>query len=129
VFRRNVQRVHLDAIDTRLNGPEEPSDEVRALLKGELRAIDQQIGRALPGVTDVATRRHLQDARDMIAAALDPRAMRTRTVAAAGGGGRGGGGAIPTLTGPFVLDSSRYDPATDPFLQPLEGCWVDITIR
>ena len=129
VFRRNVQRVHLDAIDTRLNGPEEPSDEVRALLKGELRAIDQQIGRALPGVTDVATRRHLQDARDVIAAALDPRAMRTRTVAAAGGGGRGGGGAIPTLTGPYVLDSSRYDPATDPFLQPLEGCWVDITIR
>jgi hypothetical protein len=128
VFRRNVQRVHLDAIDARLNGPDEPSDEVRALLKGELRAVDQQVARALPSVTDVATRRHLQDARDMIATALDPRAMRTRAPAAAGGGGRGSG-AGPSATGPYVLDSNRYDAASDPFLQPLEGCWVDIVIR
>jgi hypothetical protein len=128
VFRRNVQRVHLDAIDTRLNGPDEPSDEVRALLKGELRVVDQQIARALPSVTDVTTRRHLQDARDVIAAALDPRAMRTRVAAAGPGGGRGGGPGV-AAGGPYVLDSARYDVDTDPFLQPLEGCWVDITIR
>ncbi len=127
VFRRNVQRVHLDVIDTRLNGAEEPSDEVRALLKGELRAIDQQIARALPAITDVATRRHLQDARDTIAASLDPRAMRTRTVAAAGGGRGGGPGLVGG--GPYVLDSSQYDETTDPFLQPLTGCWIDIVIR
>jgi hypothetical protein len=128
VFRRNVQRVHVDAIDTRLNGAEEPSDEVRALLKGELRVLDQQIARAAPSVTDVATRRHLQDARDVIVAALDPRAMRTRVAAAGAGGGRGGGPGLAS-GGPYVLDSAHYDVATDPFLQPLDGCWVDITIR
>jgi hypothetical protein len=127
VFRRNVQRVHLDAIEARLNGAEEPSDEVRALLKGELRAVDQQIARALPAVTDVATRRHLQDARDVIAAALDPRAMRTRGPAAAGGGRGAAAGAL--AQGPHVLDSSRYDIESDPFLQPLDGCWIDVTVR
>jgi hypothetical protein len=128
VFRRNVQRVHLDAIDSRLNGAEEPGDEVRALLKGELRTVDQQIARALPAVTDIATRRHLQDARDVIAAALDPRAMRTRASGAGTGGGRGAG-AGPLAHGPYVLDSARYSVEADPFLQPLDGCWIDITIR
>jgi hypothetical protein len=129
VFRRNVQRVHIDAIDTRLNGPTEPSDEVRALLKGELRAVDQQIAKALPSVTDVATRRHLQDARDLIAAALDPRAMRTRAAAAGAAGGRGQGAALSPARGPYVLDSSSYSEETDPFLQPVDGCWVDVTVR
>ena len=35
-YRRNVQRVYLDTMDNRLNGAE-PDDEVRALIKGELR--------------------------------------------------------------------------------------------
>ncbi len=129
LFRRNVQRVYLDVIDSRLNGADEPSDEVRALLKGELRAVDQDLARAVPAVTDVATRRHLQDARDLIAAALDPRAMRTRVVSAGAGGGRGAG-AGPLAGGPYVLMSDhRYDVALDPFLQPLDGCWVDVIIK
>ncbi len=93
IYRRNLQRSYLSTIDNRLNeGATEPSDEVRSLLKGELRALDKQLQAALPAVTDEVTKRHLQDSRDEITRILDPRAMRTRPNAAAGGaGGRGGG--------------------------------------
>ena len=92
VYRRNLQRSYLDAVDDRLNGNTAPSDEVRALLRGELRALDAQIRRTLPVVTDEVSKRHLMDARDQITMSLDPRAMRTRTPPPAGApGGRGGG--------------------------------------
>jgi hypothetical protein len=91
IYRRNLHRSYLYTVDTRLNGATPPSDEVRALLRGELRALDTTIRKALPLVTDEVSRRHLVDARDQIAQTLDPRAMRTREPAAAAGrGGRGG---------------------------------------
>ncbi len=93
IYRRNLHRSYLSTVDNRLNeGATPPSDEVRSLLRGELRALDRQLQGAIPGVTDETTRRHLQDARDQIATILDPRAMRTRPAGAAGAGGRGGGG-------------------------------------
>ena len=79
-FRRNVQRIHIDALDARLNGPT-PPPEIRAILRGELRAVRAEIVRALPAVTDRLSRLHLEDARDQIDEVLDPRAMR----ASAGG--------------------------------------------
>jgi hypothetical protein len=91
IYRRNLQRSYIGTIDDRLNNGPEPSDEVRSLLKGELRALDRTLTVALPGATDEVTRRHLQDSRDEIARVLDPRAMRQRTAPAAGAG-RGGGG-------------------------------------
>ena len=92
IYRRNLQRSYLGTIDDRLNGNTEPSDEVRALLRGELRALDVELQGSIAGTTDVATKRHLEDSRDQIAMILDPRAMRTRsaTPAAGGRGGRGG---------------------------------------
>jgi hypothetical protein len=92
IYRRNLHRSYLDTVDTRLNGNTPPSDEVRALLRGELRALDGDIRKALPLVTDEVSKRHLLDARDQIAQTLDPRAMRTRAPdpAAGGRGGRGG---------------------------------------
>jgi len=81
IYRRNVQRSYLNVVDDRLNGTVKPSDEVRSLLGGELRALDRQLQTALPGVTDEASRRHVQDSRDQIARILDPPSMRR-----AGGG-------------------------------------------
>jgi len=92
IYRRNLHRSYLDTIDSRLNGPTAPSDEVRALLKGELRALDGELTTALSRVTDDLTKRHLQDCKDQIAIILDPRAMRDRGGAAGAAGGRGGGG-------------------------------------
>jgi hypothetical protein len=95
VYRRNLQRTHLGTIDDRLNNGAEPSDEVRALLKGDLRALDRELQTALarvPAIPDEATRRHLQDSRDEIAKILDPRAMRTRPAPPAAGAPAGRGG-------------------------------------
>src|SRR6476646_10296595 len=86
IYRRNLQRSYLDQVDNRLNIGPPPSDEVRSLLKGELRALDKQLAAALPTATDEVTRRHLQDSRDQSATILDPRAMRTRATPAAGAG-------------------------------------------
>jgi hypothetical protein len=132
-FRRNTQRVYLDTVDNRLNENGATSDEARALLKGELKALDAQIKTALPTVTDTASKRHLEDARDQIAQILDPRAMRTPPAAAAGAGRRGGGAGQAAPGGaPGTLDWSTYqkfDYDNDPFLQPPSGCWPDLIIR
>jgi hypothetical protein len=92
IYRRNLHRSYLGTVDNRLNGTTEPSDEVRALLRGELRVLDKEIEAALQRVSDEMMKRHLQDARDQIATILDPRAMRERGGAAPAAGGRGRGG-------------------------------------
>jgi hypothetical protein len=125
-YRRNTQRIYLDTLDNRLNGTAEPSGEVRALLKGELRTLRTQIVAAIPAATDRGTRLHLEDSRDAIDEILDPRAMRTRgATAAAPAGARGG--IADSLR---ALDSSsRFDYENDPFLRPPTTCWPDYVIR
>jgi hypothetical protein len=126
-YRRNTQRIYLDTIDNRLNGNTEPSPEVRALLKGELRTLRSQLVAAIPAATDRATRLHLEDSRDSIDETLDPRAMRTRTAPAAAAGGGGGRGFSDA---PRILDySTRFDYENDPFLQRPVSCWPDYVIR
>jgi hypothetical protein len=90
VYRRNVQRAYLDNMEGRLTGG---SEEVRALVKGELRALDGQLRTALasPATTDDLTKRHLQDSRDEIAAMLDPLVPRGGRAGGPAFGGRGGG--------------------------------------
>jgi hypothetical protein len=123
-YRRNTQRIYLDTIDNRLNGNVEPTAEVRALFKGELRTLRGQLVAAIPTVTDRATRLHLEDSRDSIDEILDPRAMRTRAAAVAGGGNRG------FTDSARILDSSaRFDYENDPFLQQPTSCWPDYVIR
>jgi hypothetical protein len=120
-FRRNVQRIYLDALDARLNNSG-PPPEIRALLRGELRSARADIVRALPAVTDRQSRLHLEDARDQIDEILDPRAMRD-----SGGGGGGRGGIIILCAAPG--SSWMYDWNNDPFLKSVEVCWPDYTIN
>jgi hypothetical protein len=118
-FRRNVQRIYLDAMDARLNASG-PPPEVRSLLRGELRAVRADIVRAMPAATDRLSRLHLEDARDQIDEILDPRAMRD---SAGGGGGRGG---IIIIGG---SPSWKFDWNNDPFLRSVETCWPDYTVN
>ncbi|MEO8481174.1 MAG: zinc-dependent metalloprotease [Acidobacteriota bacterium] len=127
IYRRNVQRVYLDTIDNRLNGAAVSTDEVRALFRGELRAVDQQVARALPAVTDTMTRRHLQDVRETIANTLDPRAMRVRGAPAIGR--VGGAGVADVGEPPSASSSTRYDYDHDPFLTPTTDCWTDFSMK
>jgi hypothetical protein len=93
LYRRNVQRAYLDTMDQRLNATPASSAEVRALVKGELKALDRQLqaAAAAPGL-DENTRRHLTDARDFIEMILDPRVPRPAPAPGAVPFGRGGGG-------------------------------------
>jgi hypothetical protein len=88
--RRNLQRAYLELFDTKLNGarsvqglPAGPiappalfsprqSSDARALLRGELSALDGQIVSALPRVRDRVTRYHLLDVRHEIRRILEP---------------------------------------------------------
>jgi len=88
-FRRNIQRAYLETFDTRIHAAT-TGDEMRALLKNELRTLDQRLRGFAPG--DAATQAHVQDARDQIERTLDPRVPRPAPPAVAGApGGRGGG--------------------------------------
>nr|MDQ3071623.1 zinc-dependent metalloprotease [Acidobacteriota bacterium] len=84
-FRRNIQRAYLETFDTRIHAAT-TGDEMRALLKGELRTLDAQLRTAASSATDAATRAHLQDARDQIERTLDPRVARPAPAAAPAGG-------------------------------------------
>ena len=122
-FRRNTQRVYLDTIDNRLNGGAAPDPAVRAMLRGELRALRAQLVSAIPSVTDRGSRLHLEDARDLVDEILDPRAMRARPQA----GGRGG--AAGALAGDDRSIAPRgFDFSNDPFMRIPETCWPDYVV-
>jgi hypothetical protein len=118
-FRRNTQRAYLDTMDNRLNAGAPAASEVKALVKGELRALDAQIRAAIPGATDRPTRLHLEDSRDYIARILDPQVPRPAAPVVAGPAGRGAG------AGPI---GQAYDFENDPFLRPPVGCWQDLVM-
>jgi hypothetical protein len=72
-YRRNTQRLYLDAMADRLNGRTPATDDARAFFRGELRTLKAAISVALARTTDRTTRLHLDDAQDQIAKALDPK--------------------------------------------------------
>jgi Met-zincin len=95
IYRRNLQRTYLGTMDQKVNGTPAASAEVRMLVKGELRALDQQVQAALLApALDENTRRHLKDTREEIATILDPKVSRPAVDPAAGAAaaGRGRGG-------------------------------------
>lgn len=113
-YRRSLQRVYLDLLDNKLNGPEPVTDDARSFVRGGLRALNQQIERGLSQTTDRATRLHLEDARDQIAKTLDPKFARPAP--------RTG------VPGRLALDD---DVTLDPFsgVGEPQTCWPDYAIR
>jgi hypothetical protein len=80
--RRNLQRSYLELARGRINPPETqrpggapplPSGDDRALLRGELRALDTELRDAIPRAHDRTTRLHLEDARTQVERILDPK--------------------------------------------------------
>jgi len=72
-YRRNLQRGYLDLMNERLNGRLAVTDDQRPFIRGELRALNADVSRALARATDRATRMHLEDVKDQIAKILDPK--------------------------------------------------------
>jgi hypothetical protein len=83
-YRRNLQRGYLDLMDEKLNGRAPVTDDQRPFIRGELQAVSQMIARALPRTTDRTTRLHLEDIRNEIAKALDPKFLPPAPAAPAG---------------------------------------------
>jgi hypothetical protein len=72
-FRRNTQRVYLEAMGEKLNGRAPATDDARSLVRAELKTLSGDVTRAMAAVTDRATRAHLDDVKDQIAKMLDPK--------------------------------------------------------
>lgn len=106
-YRRNLQRAYIDLMAERLNGRAPVTDDQRPFIRGELRALSQVIVRALPRVTDKEARMHLEDVRDQIAKALDPKFAQPQPAAA-----------TPPPFGRFGADEDS----------PLV-CWPDYVVR
>lgn len=72
-YRRTLQRTYLEMMAEKLNGRQPAKDDARPFVRGELRELNAEIGRGMAQAADRATRLHLEDARDQIAKALDPK--------------------------------------------------------
>src|SRR5262249_33809483 len=99
----------------KLNGRAAVADDQRPFIRGELRALNADVARALARTNDRATRMHLEDAKDQIAKVLDPKF------------------APPAPSGPnaaVIFGRPGVDEA-DGYGQPDEslGCWPDYSIR
>jgi hypothetical protein len=117
-YRRNLQRAYLELLSEKLNGRAPVIDEQRPFLRGELRSLNQMIARAMLRATDRATRLHLEDSKDQIAKALDPKFAPPAPTAATQLQQGGRRGLDDLLDG---LDPS--DPNTPLF------CWPDYAVK
>jgi hypothetical protein len=103
-YRRNLQRSYLEQMNEKLNGRAPVGDDQRPFIRGELRALTAEVGRAMPRTTDRASRMHLEDVKDQIARILDPKF------------------APPApASGPSIFSIFRLDEH--------ESCWPDYTLR
>jgi hypothetical protein len=104
VYRRGLQRAYLAAVASKINpppvaagggrgggggpgaapAPASNTGEIKAMLRGELEQLDGELARAQKRSTDLATTRHLDDARQQISHILKP-------AAAVSGGSTDGG--------------------------------------
>jgi len=117
-YRRSLQRTYLTIMDGKLNGIGLAANDERAVIRAELRVLDERIAAVRSRAADRATEIHLADARDQIARALDPKF----SPAAARPAGPG--------TGALSDAGELVDPSLDPSSPeaPLI-CWPDYAIR
>ncbi len=108
-YRRNLQRGYLDLLGDKLNGRAAVTDDQRPFIRGELRALNTDVAKALLRTTDRATRMHLEDAKDQIAKILDPKFAAPAPAAA-------------DLFGRLGLDGEED-------WEEMLGCWPDHSIR
>ncbi|MGE0101474.1 MAG: zinc-dependent metalloprotease [Blastocatellales bacterium] len=111
-YRRNLQRTYLDLMAERLNGRAPVTDDQRPFIRGELRALNGDLARAIARTRDRSTRLHLEDARDQIAHILDPK--------------------FPKPAAPQQTPGLGFGRGLEDFFQTDEPgnirCWIDYTV-
>ncbi|MEE9235876.1 MAG: zinc-dependent metalloprotease [Candidatus Acidoferrales bacterium] len=112
-FRRNLQRAYLDLLDEKLNGRQPVTDDARPFFRGELRLLAGEVVRSLAQAADRATLLHLEDVRDQIDRALNPRFLRPSAEPATP--------RLPGLDGGWSVDP--FSVGDEPLV-----CWPDYEI-
>jgi glutathione synthase/RimK-type ligase-like ATP-grasp enzyme len=69
-FRRNLQRAWIARVTELMEDDEALASDAAPALRGQLVALDTELARALPRVTDRSTRLHFEDVRMRIAEIL-----------------------------------------------------------
>lgn len=129
-YRRNLQRTYVDTLRDRIRARDTAPGDARALFKGELRALDRDIRAALARKPERMTALHLDDVRDQIARALDPKMEGTGAAPAPAAGQRSSDG-LRTQAGDAAFNDDAVgesSDAMDPFATD-RGCWHDYGIR
>ncbi len=111
-YRRNLQRAYLDMMNDKLNGRMAVNDDQRPFIRGELRALNTDVTRAMTRTTDRATRMHLEDVKDQIAKILDPKFAAPAPTSSP----------IPFIFGLFNADGEEL-------LDESLSCWPDYSLR
>ena len=115
-YRRNLQRLYLSTMNDKLNRVRPVTNDERAFVRGELRALDMSVQDALARSSNRETRLHLEDAVDQIAHALDPKFARALSRDTPG---ERAGLSAPDLTSQTVDPSDPNSPLV---------CWVDYAV-
>ena len=71
-YRRNLQRSYVELVGGRINSMF-ITDDSRPLFRGELKSLANQLTAAIPKASNRETKLHLEDLKDQIAKALDPK--------------------------------------------------------
>ena len=71
-YRRNLQRGYVELLSERINS-RFTSDDSRPLLRGELKSLSGQLTAAAGKASNRETRLHIEDLKDQIVKALDPK--------------------------------------------------------
>jgi hypothetical protein len=130
-YRRNLQRAYVDTLRDRIRARDTAPGDARALFKGELRALDREIRAALVRKPERMTALHLEDVRDQIERALDPKMEATGAAPAAAPRPQpsdADGNAAGAAGDWFNDDTLHPSNVMDPFAAD-RGCWHDYAIR
>ena len=87
LYRRNLQRAHVELLAQRLES-KDPASDMPSLARGELEDLLSRCGEALEAGPDATTERHLRDVAARIKLALDQVRIETTAPPSTGGGGR-----------------------------------------
>lgn len=72
IYRRNLQRAHIDYLNDRLNGDLETRGEMRSILLASVRDLERSITAAIPVTKNDRMLMHLRDSLDRVKKVLDP---------------------------------------------------------
>lgn len=117
-YRRRLQHTYLAIMDEKLNGSRPVANDERAVMRAELRSLDERIAALRSRAADRATDIHLADARDQIARALDPKFSLSAARPT------GSGASAITETGDLADESIDPSSPDGPLI-----CWPDYAIR